>query len=646
MARLVEVQNIPADVWEKEGFTISPSGVPSIPAVEVTAPRLREVQMDEVPLEMSGRVPYSGVAEGARSFASGLTFGSADELEAAMRSAFSDEEYKAIRDRLRAQQAQFGQDYPKTQLAAEVVGGLALPAGVLGSSFKAGQGLFDIAKAGSKAGAVAGGLGGVGVAKEVENIPMSAISGTAGGAAIGGVAPVALNLSGQLIRNAIDATGLTNASEVATRKLKEYFAKENLNPNEVQDMLDEYRRLGVPDPVIADVSAGLRGAGYAAQIVKSPSKSSVEKFLEDRQQGLASSVSSGLQTKSGVNTGGKFGFDYVTDLAKTQEEAARKAYPLAYSKDVTAVPFRKYADRELFIKAYNEAKALADVKGINLPELSQLRNAQYVSTELLHQIKRGLDRVVEQNTDALGKVNTYGNAVQNVREEFNDLIKYHNKDYAKANAKFADSERLKSAYQDGLDYMKIETSELISKIKSMNKAQKQAFRVGMISDISNRLSKFRGQNPTREVFLSDRQKKALKYAFDDESQFNDFIRQLDATTELVKTFNRVRRGSTTAENISDIEDEINLAESAFNAATGGGLKSLLRDFSAPILSRAKGYSSESSDIMKQSLFNPNPIEQRRILESLNQQPINKTQSGFAGATGGLLGNLQSLMLGK
>jgi len=58
-------------------------------------------------------VPYSGVAEAARSVAQGATFGFADELEAAARTGrISGPEYERLRNQLRAQQGQFGQRYP------------------------------------------------------------------------------------------------------------------------------------------------------------------------------------------------------------------------------------------------------------------------------------------------------------------------------------------------------------------------------------------------------------------------------------------------------------------------------------------------------------------------------------------------------
>jgi hypothetical protein len=647
MARLVEVSNPPADILRSEGFGVSQTGEAVAPTVEVRFPRMQEVtNMEELPPEFAGGVQYSGGAEGLRALGSGLTFGNIDELEAMARAPFSDEDYKTIRNRLRAQQEQFGKDYPKTQMATEIIGGLALPAGVLGSAYKAGSSLLGMAKAGATVGAATGGLTGAGVAKEVSDIPSSAAKYAAGGAVLGAAVPPVLSVGGKLVGGIVDSLGLTNANKVASKKLQSYLDKENLTPDQVKSMLDEYRRLGVPDPVIADVGATLRGAGYSAQVIQSPSKTATEKFLENRQSELANSISSGLQQKANVNSQGKFGFDYITQLAETQQAAAKKAYPQAHSKDIPATPFRKYTDREVFAKAYDEAVKSADVYGEKLPALEQIRNAQYINTEILHKIKIGLDRVIDKETDkTTGKVTGYGSDVSKIKQEFNDLIKYYNKDYANANAKFADISRLKEAYSEGLDYMKMETSQLSSMLKKMTPAEKESFRVGMISDITNRLSKFKGGNPVREVFQSDRQKDALRYAFESESQFNDFVRQLEATGELVKTFNRVRRTSGTVENASDLSADAQIAGAAVDAAKGN-VGSALMQIINPALSRAGGFTPEVSEIMKQQLFSPYPARQAKILDELRQtqKPMGRYEN--PANYSGLLGELQALTLGK
>lgn len=618
---------------EDQSIVHTPTGYQvNAPEVSVTAKR-----------ELPTKTQYSGGAEALRAaIEQGLGMGFGEEIEAGLRAPFSEEDYKTIRDRLRAQQAQFGKDYPVTQTGLEILGGIATPAGVLGSTFKAGKGALEMAKAGGKAGAITGAITGAGVAPELSDVPMSAAGYGLTGAGIGAVAPTAINLGGKLISNIIDATGFSNANKVATRKLQEYLDKENLTPDQVKSMLDEYRRLGVPDPVIADIGENLRGAGYASYVVPSTQKTSTAKFLESRQQDLANSLVKGLEEKSGVKSNGKFGFDYINDVATAQEAAARKAYPEAYSKDIPATPFRKYADRDVFAKAYEEAVKRADVYGQKLPTLDQIRNAQYISTQILHEIKKGLDDVIEKNTDAVtGKMTGYGADVAKVKREFNDLIKYYNKDYAEANAKFADFSKLKSSYNEGLDYMKMETSEMVAKLKKMTPAEKESFRVGMISDIKDKMSKFKGGDPARLVFKSDRQKASLRYAFDSQGQFNDFVRQVDAQNELLKTYKKVRGGSETQER-SMLTEDVGMARDLMQGNILGAAMNVARRGAA----QAGGINPDVAAKMQKMLFTPSAGRQNEILNILRgNQP--KTGAMYEPATyGGLLGNLQALMTGQ
>jgi hypothetical protein len=450
-------------------------------------------------------------------------------------------------------------------------------------------------------------------------------SGILGGA-VGGAAPTAINLTGKLVRNVVDGLGYSNATKVASRKLADILDKENLTPDDAQAILDEYRRLGLPSPVLADLGENLRNLGFAAYAVPNKGKTATGKFLDERQTQLAERLIKGLEQKSGVNSQGKFGFDYISDLGKSQQKAAQAAYPKAYSVDINAVPFRKYVDRDVFKDAYENAVKLNNLEAGNvghipLPALEQLRNAQFINTRVLHEIKRGLDAVIEKETDTItGKMTGYGSNVAKVKTEFNNLIKYYNKDYAAANAKFAESAGLQSSYKKGLDYMKMDVKELESKLKKMKPAEKEAFRVGMLSEIKDNLSKFKGVDFTNSVFKSKRQQEALRFAFDSPAKYKEFADQVKAQAELMKTYKRVRGGSDTAEKSVALQDAgmtSDVLPMVQNAATGNML-GLAANVARSGLARAGGLSPESAVRVQNALFNPNPRSQNALFDLMNR----------------------------
>ena len=160
-----------------------------------------------------------------------------------------------------------------------------------------------------------------------------------------------------------------------------------------------------------------------------------------------------------------------------------------------------------------------------MPDLDQIRNAQFVPTNVLHQLKIGLDRVVDAETDKItGKITGYGNDVKNVRKEFNDLIKEKNEFYKKANQEFSDSERIRSSFESGQKYQKMEDNEVLNNLKKMNDSEKEAFRLGMMADVNSRLDNFKGGDFSRQIFKSDKQKSLLRYAFTDNAQYDKFVK--------------------------------------------------------------------------------------------------------------------------
>jgi hypothetical protein len=596
------------------------------------------------------KVPYSGAVESTRAAAQGLTFGFADELEAALRSgAVSGKEYESIRDRLRAQQGQYNIDNPGFSTPLELLGGMAMPLGAL-KALKGTSGATQAAVTGETiggqiargtgVGAATGALTGAGTA-EKNTLESSAIGGAVGGV-LGGTLPVAIKGAGSMIRGALNAAGIGDQTTAANKILANTLNKDNLTPDEAQAALAELQRLNVPRPVLADISKSLQDLSYAAYVVPSGEKAATARFLESRMIDQPSDIVSGLVKRAGLGKNVN-GYEYLDFLAQNQQSAASAKYPLAYSKAVDARDFRKYVDRPVFQDAYREAQRRAGVYGDTLPDLDQIRNAQFVPTNVLHQIKIGLDRVVEKEIDPVtGKMTSYGRDVSNVKREFNDLIKEKNEFYKKANQEFADNERIRSSFESGQKYQKMEYKEVLDDLKKMNDSEKEAFRLGMMSDVNSRLENFKGGDFTRQIFKSDKQRSLLRYAFTDSNQYNDFVRYVDALSNQTKTGKSIMGGSQTGERLATSEALGNTAAVAQSLATGGltgGAMQLLRQGAA----RAKGISGETSAELQKRLFATDPIEQARILQELKlrtqRKPVGLVPGSAAiGTTTGLLGD--------
>jgi len=595
-------------------------------------------------------VEYSGVAEAARSVGQGLTFGTLDEIEAALRTgSISGPEYEKQRNLLREQQKQFGMDMPIAKTGLEIGGSLIAPLGIakqvarLAPSTQAlitGQTVPGQIARGTAIGATTGAASGYGFAEKDEGSE-TAMGGVFGGI-LGGSVPIVVKGAGTLIKNVLNSAGIGDQEAAASKMLANYLKKDNLSPTEAQQALDELRRIGVPNPVIADLGKGLNDLAYSAYTVQSAAKGTTKEFLENRLIDQPNDIVKGLVEKAGLAKNVN-GFEYLEALTANQSRLASQAYPEAYSKAINAVPFRKFIDRDVFTKAYGEAVKRADVYGQKLPDLSSIRNAQSVPTDVLHQIKMGLDRIVDAETDNITKkMSGYGSDVAKVKTEFNDLIKSLNPEYKKANAEFADAERIKNAFKLGEDYQKLNPAEAASNIKKMTSDEKEAFRLGVMADVNERLGNFKGGDFTKQIFKSENQKLLLRNAFPDQASYNEFSQYVKGLNRQAETKQRVLGGSRTDENKA-VREEASLLGSLAQASASGDLVSLLRSGASALTSRAKGISSESSEALQKRLFSVDPVEQTAILRELNkraQRPKTGLLTGAAavGSATGILGD--------
>lgn len=598
------------------------------------------------------KVTYNPLVETARSLGQGATFGNLDELEAALRTgSISSDEYIKLRDQLRGQQKQFGEDFPAIKTPAELAGGFAVPMGIMGkvvaplaqetrALVTGGEGLGGQVLRTTGAGMATGALAGYGYAEK--DAGTEAAKGAIFGGVLGGTVPIVIDKAGTIIKNVLNSAGIGDQATAASKMLASYMQKDNLTPQEAQQALDELRRIGVPNPVIADLGANLKNLAYNAYVVQSKAKGSTEKFLESRLIDQPNDIVKGLVQKAGLAKDVN-GYEYLNALAESQALKASQAYPKAYSLAIDAQPFRTYVDRPVFVKAYEEAQKRASVYGEKLPDLDAIKNAQSVPTDILHQIKIGLDRVIDKETDAVtGKVSGYGRDVINVKNEFNDKIKDLNKDYAKANAEFADASRINNSFEMGQKYQTLDPKEAASKIKAMNSDEKEAFRLGMMADINDRVGNFKGGDFSRQIFKSDNQKLLLRYAFDDQSKYNEFSQYVKSLGEQSKTYKKVIAGSPSGERIASTEQAKELAGIAQSAASGD-VFGLMKAAGSSLLARAKGISSESSEMLQKKLFSADPIEQRAILAELNRRAKAPKTGLLSGAAGvgtatGILGD--------
>ena len=214
--------------------------------------------------------------------------------------------------------------------------------------------------------------------------------------------------------------------------------------------------------------------------------------------------------------------------------------------------------------------------------------------------------------------------------------------YGKANEEFADSARIQKALEMGQDYQKLDVKQAAAELKKFNPAEKEAFRMGMMADINNRLGDFKGGDFTRQIFKSDNQKGLARLAFEDQNKYNEFSQFIKAIDEQGKTAKKVIGGSPTAERLATQQNVGEMAQIAQNAARGDVVGTTLAGLKA-LSGRTKGISGETSEALQQRLFSTSPQEQRAILNELQKRtqrrPVGMLSgSAILGTSTGILGD--------
>jgi ribulose bisphosphate carboxylase small subunit len=255
----------------------------------------------------------------------------------------------------------------------------------------------------------------------------------------------------------------------------------------------------------------------------------------------------------------------------------------------------------------------------------------------------GLDDLIENETDAVTtKVTRYGRDLINVKNEFNDKIKSLNGDYAKANAEFADDERIRKSFQMGQKYQQLDTKEAVANIKKMNADEKEAFRLGMMADINKRVDRFKSGDFTREVFKSNNQKLLIRNAFSDtldangnviksaQDAYTDFSQYIKGLEQQSKTAKKIIGGSPSGERLST-QAEAGELGSITQSLTSGSLTGTALGLLKTGLARSRGISGETSEALQKKLFSVDPIEQRAVLDELNRRARKKPTGLLSGA---------------
>ena len=450
---------------------------------------------------------------------------------------------------------------PIRSIGEQVVGG-AIPA-IISKGTTAPLTLGKAALQGFKSGAI-GGFG-AGEGSPTEQLTSTAIGGVAGGAAAPALqlgARVVKNVSQPIIKSMFadpDVTGLQAGRNLVKEALKS-------DVGSVDEAINTVLQNAGKPYTLADIGPNTRAYLDAVSLIPSPAKQTAKKFLEQRDKGISARLTSDLQEAFGTTA--SF-FDEFNALKTARTDLGKKMYANAFKKQVPVN--RELTDllgRPSVQQAYARGINIAQEKGIKVPNVVVNAQGQLVTadnklvpavdTEFLHFVKMGLDDLVYTGkSPSSGIGNTQLNSIKDTRAQFLNYIDKNNPSYKSARNYWADDTATMDAMQSGRTFLKSNPDQLKADIKKMSTSEKEAFRLGAMSDLIERVG---GQstdtvvpmtaNVARNILKDPKRVALIKATFPDnelgQNKFNQFIKNFQTEMEMKATSGQVLAGSQTA----------------------------------------------------------------------------------------------------
>jgi hypothetical protein len=313
---------------------------------------------------------------------------------------------------------------------------------------------------------------------------------------------------------------------------------------------------------LADIGPNTRAYLDAANVLPGPGKKAAKDFLDKRDRGIAARLTSDIQDAFGSRA--SF-FDEFNALKEARSDLGSKLYKRALSKQIpVTTELTALLKRPSLEDAYNRGITIARERGMPVPK-TRVENGKLmtdqgevtdIDTEFLHILKMGLDDVVFTGKSPVSGIgSTALNSVKDTRAQFLNFIDRNNAAYKRARNYWAGETSAMDAMQMGRNFLRLDEDELAADIRKMSKSEKEAFRLGAMQNVLDRMGGAQmGEtvtgavgNPARDLIKNPRTVRLLGLTFDDKTVFNRFINRLEDETEMRLTSAQVLRGSQTAE---------------------------------------------------------------------------------------------------
>jgi len=468
--------------------------------------------------------------------------------------------------------SEYAKESPVKSISANIAGS-AIPALVTKkpvTSFPAQMGL---------AGA-AGFTAGLGESEAELFSPESLKSGGIGTATSLAVLPIAKGLgmgAGAVYRGVVKSI-FSNPQRIGTDEARGLIKQALINDKGGVDEAIQFvlEKKGKPYS-IADVGPNTRAYLDAANTIPGPGKKQAQEFLQNRDKGVLSRLTSDLQVAFGSKAAF---FDEFNALKDARADLGGKLYESALQKDVPVTPeLTNLFNRPSVQDAYNRAINIAKEEGIKLPNVKIVDGklqtldgnaVTKINTTFLHYMKMGLDDVVftgKSPTSGIGS--TELGKIKGTRIQFLDQLDAANPTYKNARRVWASDTAVMDAMEEGrtaLNKQPKDVDVLLNDMKTMTKSELEGLRLGVMQNLLDRLGGAQTAatvvgptgNPALKIINDPKNLRVLRATFPKDEAgdktFEQFIKNMKSEVDMKSTSKQVLQGAQTAERTQAISD--------------------------------------------------------------------------------------------
>lgn len=590
-----------------------------------------------------------------RSLLQGLTFNTADEIEAGMRALMSkgmsafdaqqtlgglvtgqqpQSQYEKELSRVRAGIKQYEEQYPGRAFTGELMGGLlptaaalmaapftggaTAPAAVAGAARTAAAlpTLGSMTLRGMGYGAASGAAAGAGGATGgLESRGMGALIGGGFGTVLGGAAPAVTSTIGTGGRKILEATGITQPVDAAT-KARELIAKklaqEGISPEELAArQAAVVRTLGGRDETLADIGGeSMRRLARGSMAIPNAAQTDVRQMLTERAIGAGPRITKDITDLTAI--GARDINEVADEIIKNRSLLASPLYDQAYA----AGQINSFAIDNLLKKSKDIQYAISEAR--RLPEYADLPDNSMLMLDKAYKYVGGL-----ANSAKISGKSSQADDLNNLRMSLRNAITDEVPVYGKALDTFSSESLLKDALELGAkNFLRKTPAEINREIKKFpGDAEQQMYRLGAVQSVRDEIYGMRETGNIADKFLNSREMRdRMRTVFNSQGEYETFIKNLERERQMAVTRSRIEGGSPTAPIQQDIAELAAQSPSEMLAAgaqmaTGnvtGGATNLMRQL-AP---RLQGMNENVAEQVSRSVLDPRFNQQQEFLLGL------------------------------